>query len=445
MAPIMLIQEDEQMISQLEHSQAAVKSFEQQASVLKAVGEFDDDGDTTDVGCGSASETEDSSGLSGTESSHGGASGVGRRCRFGTTALETIPATPVGTMRQAPVSSPPGLSRAAMRQARDACKRDTLQGVSDSKTEFSAIEDGLASSKPCRFDSTPLGTVPATPPTAAKWKPLAKLVGSPPGLSRASMRQARDACKVGGPTPSSWGAAPMALTISPGGAPMTPPAVRSAKRRAAREALLLRAKQGAALLKAEAHMNCLSADAKEFVPSTLLNADIGSFTLTPNSSEHERAVPNSNDDVAVADQVTGVVQCSASEESSSESSVAESHRCRFGGTALETVPATPVGVAGVASLASPPGLSRAAMRQARDACTSAAAAVATSSWGGCHASTQSAATLAVTPCGKPMTPPALLSAKRRAARDALLAHARQEGPTTWCGQMSHTMSSAVPR
>merc|ERR1719174_1122452 len=94
------------------------------------------------------------------------------------------------------------------------------------------------------------------------------------------MRQTRDACKVGGPTPSSWGAAPTALTISPGGAPMTPPAVRSAKRRAAREALLSRAKQGAALLKAEAHMhrNSLSADVNEFVPTSGLQADTDAFT-----------------------------------------------------------------------------------------------------------------------------------------------------------------------
>lgn len=200
---------------------------------------------------------------------------------------------------------------------------------------------------------------------------------------------------------------------------MTPPALRSAKRRAAREALMLRAKQGAALLKQEAQMqrNALSVDAEEFVPTGVLQADAESLTLAPESCGYEVAAPSFVGDVD-GEQTTDMAQASISEDSSSESSAADGRRCRFGGTALETVPATPVGAVGVGSLASPPGLSRAAMRQARDAYK--AGAVATSSWGDCPASTQSTDTLST----KPMTPLALRSMKRRTVRDALLARAR---------------------
>lgn len=200
---------------------------------------------------------------------------------------------------------------------------------------------------------------------------------------------------------------------------MTPPALRSAKRRAAREALMLRAKQGAALLKQEAQMqrNALSVDAEEFVPTGVLQADAESLTLAPESCGHEVAAASFVGDVD-GEKTTDTAQGSISEDSSSESSAADGRRCRFGGTALETVPATPVGAVGVGSLASPPGLSRAAMRQARDAYK--AGAVATSSWGDCPASTQSTDTLST----KPMTPLALRSMKRRTVRDALLARAR---------------------
>merc|ERR1712070_419969 len=86
-----------------------------------AMSDLEDEGSTTDMGHGCASDTEDS-GLSGTECSRGDAA-LSRNCRFGSSPLETIPATPVGASCTASIASP---TRAAMRQARDACKADVL-------------------------------------------------------------------------------------------------------------------------------------------------------------------------------------------------------------------------------------------------------------------------------------------------------------------------------
>merc|ERR1719326_2399074 len=74
--------------------------------------------EATDIGQGSASETESCSGIS---SEEGGCT-VSKRCRFGETPLGTVPATPTGAVTS--VGSPPGFSRTAMRQARDACKSE---------------------------------------------------------------------------------------------------------------------------------------------------------------------------------------------------------------------------------------------------------------------------------------------------------------------------------
>lgn len=345
---------------------------------------FDDDDETTDVG---GSETESSSGLSGAE-----CGGVARHCRFGTTPLETIPATPVGTAGKPSFGSPPGLSRAAMRQARDACKVDASDVEVESSSDSSAVEleDGLEvatsiSGAKCRFGSTSLETVPATPPQLAKLKTLAQAefgtYSSPPGLSRASMRQARDAVnsqKMPAETSSTY----------------MPPALRSAKKRDAREALLARAKQGAALLKDEAE-----AQRKTSVQKTLFIDELV-------------------EDVSEAGQ-------GSSEDSSSERSAGKLSRCRFGGSALETVPTTP---AAGTSFGSPPGLSRAAMRQARDACMQTGAVLPAA---------PAADRLTISPSGQPLTPPSMRSPKRRSFRDALLARARQEGPPAW--------STAAPR
>jgi len=379
-------------------------------AAFKPAEEFEDGDETTDAGPGSASETESSSGTSCTEGSKLGSRGLGKRCRFGTTPLETIPATPVGTPGIASLSSPPGLSHAELRQARDACKTDALPVLT-------ATEDITASSssRPCRFGSTPLGTVPATPPQVAKFKALAKDVASPPGLSRAAMRQARDVCKFDSLPRPSWGASAdpsvtsTTLATSPCAVPVTPPAVRSAKKRAAREALLQSFKKGAAMLKAEPQIQSIddSADVEKCMLSTV--APKAALIVTGDLADSEGPADPGQD--------------SSSEESSSESSAADGQRCRFGRNSFQTVPATPVGATAPMSLGSPPGLSRAAMRQARDSCK--AGALSTTTW--------------------EETPPALRSAKRQAARDELLARAQQAGPATWGAQTSRAMLSTVPR
>merc|ERR1719345_682639 len=80
--------------------------------------------------------TQELSQLTSGVSSSGGRRGPNRQCRFGTTALETIPATPVATDARPSFGSPPGLSRAALRQARDAVRK-----VVESSSESSATEE----------------------------------------------------------------------------------------------------------------------------------------------------------------------------------------------------------------------------------------------------------------------------------------------------------------
>jgi len=387
-----------------------VETCAHKRSLLPEMVDFENDEETMDMGCGSNSETESSSSMSGTE-----LGAVGSRCRFGCTRLETMPATPVGTACRASQRSPPGLSRTAMRQARDACKVDSVQSRADAGEQTAS----LASGKQCRFGITSFGTIPATPPTEKKLRVLANAVGSPPGLSRASMRQERDACKLGAVPVTSWGAssvpsssAAMALSPTPSGVLLSTTAVRSAKTRAVREAMLLKARQGASQLKFEAESQAEKAPSPVFI-----------------------------DDLDSADQTTDAGNGSTSEEGASDSSSTERRRCRFGGTTLETVPATPSGTTSVVSCRSPPGLSRASLRQARDACKVATVPIA--AWGDCHKSPKlsasSSALLSISACGKPLTPSSLQSAKRRAA----LARLQQQPPMT--GLMFPVALSAEPR
>merc|ERR1711935_1315149 len=159
---------------------------------------------------------------------------------------------------------------------------------------------------------------------------LAKDVGSPPGLSRSSMRQERDACKLDVVPVTSWGAsssssvlppsAAVSLSPMPSGALLSTTAVRSAKTRAAREAMLSKAKQGASLLKFETECQIEKAARRVFV-----------------------------DDLDSAEQTTDAESGNTSEESGFDSSWTERQRCRFGGTTLETVPATPSGSSSLVS------------------------------------------------------------------------------------------------
>jgi len=186
-----------------------------------------DDEETTDIGQGSASETESASGLSCDDN-------LGRRCRFGKTTLETIPATP--SHSSGFPRSPPGLSRASMRQVRDACKSSAGEG--HRQISMSAC----MASNVSRFGASQFETVPKTPVGGAKLKAYKKAFGSPPGLSRTELRRTRDACKVAFPASTSWGSCQTTLTADASG-------------RAPREALL-RIKQEAARLKdlKEAHV-----------------------------------------------------------------------------------------------------------------------------------------------------------------------------------------------
>lgn len=361
-----------------------------------------DDEMTTDVGQTSSSEAESSSGLSGNE----GKRVFVRRCRFGQTVLETIPATPSAGV-SASIASPPGLSFAAMREARDVCKPepmpakalDTKENVTTVLLAGRILESGVEgtisfSDNLCRLNENKFGTVPKTPTNVSRWKAVATAVGSPPGLSRAEMRRTRDACKGAGVTQAAWGSshdtessAKDSWTLASG----------SAKRHTARETLT-RMKQEAALLK-----DSKSASHIGEINESPVNTS-GATTITPEwvAERCEGKMPNSAD----SDDGMDAGQSSSSEgESSCEMGASSGQRCRFGITPLGTIPSTPVG-----GCASPPGLSRKAMRQARDMCKAGGTATA-SSWGTSEA-------LTITPLGKPMTPPpGMRSAQRRASRE----------------------------
>merc|ERR1740117_2851227 len=177
--------------------------------------------------------------------------------------------------------------------------------------------------------------------------------------------------------------------------------------------MLLKAKQGASLLKFEGESQTKKAASPVFI-----------------------------DDLDSAEQTTDAGNGNTSEESASESSSTEKRRCRFGDTTLQTVPATPSGTCSVASCRSPPGLSRASMRQARDACK--VATPPTAAWGECHTPPMRPASitalLSISPCGKPLTPSTLRSAKRRAVQ----ARSQQELPMTSFSPTFPVAMSAEP-
>jgi len=353
---------------------ADVKSTAEKAADVTDIQEMDDDEETTDVGHSEASETESSSGLSGNEA---GRHCMRRRSRFGKISLETIPATPSGagscthskdssmcrfgitsfnTVPKTPANgaasqvasqaSPPGLSRAAMRQARDAhhpVAGPTTADVGD-----------CASSRLCRFGMTTFDTVPKTPAGAAKLKALKEKIGSPPGLSRADMRKDRDTCNAEALKSSSWSSCQVssaeAATIA--GSMFQPPA-RSAK------TMVSKIKQDAARLK---------------------------------QLKAQKDPDNSEEDLD-AGQESGSEEDSATELLSTT----KNKQCRFENTSLGTVPSTPA--AGQMALGSPPGLSRAAMRQARDTRKSGAASAG--GWQSCTGTV-----LTISSSGQPMAPPA---------------------------------------
>jgi len=239
MAPISLIQHavitmsdagDEAQTS--ECIKEPMKVFPDKGAQILAVQDIDDE-PTTDVGQSSASDASE------TESSSGASCGetvatrsLGKRCRFGRSSFATTPVTP-SAATSAP-TSPPGLSRAAMRQARDSCKPDAAKAILVGKS--------------CRFGETAMGTVPNTPIAAAKLKALKKELGSPPGLSHTEMRRDRDACNGEAPSSTQWGGKEHGLTCNP------------SQRSGAHQALV-RIKQEAASLKEMASFRKSGAEA----------------------------------------------------------------------------------------------------------------------------------------------------------------------------------------
>lgn len=278
--------------------------------------------EVTDIGPGSSSETESSSGQSGEECC------ASKQCRFGKSSLETVPATPSAALPS--FGSPPGFSRAAMREARDAYKQ---------------IRNPVSTA---RFGETPFGTEPKTPSGGAKLKALAKAFGSPPGLSRAELRRARDSCKGPSLLPTAWGspAATVDAEVDEVVLTLDLTAAISGRTHSARDRLS-KVKKEASLLK----------------------------ELKSSDSLTKEKVSTSN---------------------ACEPCTSDLHSCRFGSSSLGTIPSTPV--ESQMSLASPPGLSRRAMRQARDACK-----------GGLRTSES---ILTISPFGKPMTPPDAQEARK---------------------------------
>jgi hypothetical protein len=258
-----------------------------------------------------------------------------------------------------------------MREVRDAVKKELAANTTDCQSLSQSLPvDGLTGVTLSRFGETPLGTVPKTPVEKAKWKNLKSIFGSPPGLSRVEKRRARDACKL---APTSWGSSEVLATGVVSGATATFDRLARVKRDAA-------------------NLKDLKANPKDI---------------------EEKALQSSWEFDGDAEEQCGPdLSRSTSEgsEASSEGSVATSQNCRFDCTSLGTMPSTPAMKA--ASLASPPGLSRKAMRQARDSYK--VASLASTTWG-----TQDHQALTINPAGKPMTPPAQRAAKQRAARDSV--------------------------
>lgn len=278
----------------------ALQSLVQDSIIAKANRdiEVDDDEETTDIGQGSSSDSESASGVS----CYDGDSSMSKRCRFGKTVLETIPATPSHGSRAAFPRSPPGLSRTSMRQARDACK--PTEPIVNAYP--SAIGTNVANNV-SRFGASKLETVPKTPVGGAKVKAYKSIFGSPPGLSRAEQRRARDACKMAAPASMSWGTSSAVpngkmppLTVGLGGKP-------------AHHEALVRIKREAALL---SELKAHTADTSESSGEEMLGADHDS------SSEAE-----SFSKVCVTKH-TG-------------------QRCHFGTTPLGTIPSAPASVAPV--------------------------------------------------------------------------------------------------
>jgi len=281
-----------------------------------------------------------------------------KRCLFGENSFGTVPAMRGATSA---VGSPPGLSRAALRRERDSLK---------------------ASANPnARFVETQFGTVPKTPSGASGLQNLAKAFGSPPGLSRSEMRKERDACKAAN-LPTKWTSRDATADTKSSGFLLTP---ESDKHKTATDRLR-EAKQESAWFK----------DLRSGSPSS-----------TRSSSE---ATP-----LRGTSSSSGSMTKESSTDSLSELLASTTHRCCFGTTDLGTVPSASLW--GESKVPSPPGLSRKALRQARDSCKGKLSSD--------HPWTASAGTLlTIKPSGVSL--PKLFSNERRRLAEGGLATLRQD-------------------
>lgn len=184
--------------------------------------------ETTDVGSsgsdGEATSASEST-ISGTEDKmmpqRVATSRLSTRCRFSKTQLETIPGTPVAT---AALPSPPGLSRAAMRRARDNLGTAAVRpppGLPEPEHQAKG-RDALLSTQP-KTTSTPVA--PETSTVSVNQSTLNASPALMDGHALATMPRAQlDA------------AAAAVFTRGPCGNPLTPPC-KSKKRRALRDAV----------------------------------------------------------------------------------------------------------------------------------------------------------------------------------------------------------------
>jgi len=167
----------------------------------------------------------------------------GRSWRCGRAALETIPARPSP-------GSPPGLYAVLDSPgSADVRALNRTQGAVTDAAAWAVIENepgplwprirAVGSGRRRRSGGTPMEMVPGT-----SWVQLQSA-----RKTQTCAITSHEACRTPPMTPPP-SASPAALTVSPCG--MTPPALGVAKKRATREALVLRTKQFASLLQVEA-------------------------------------------------------------------------------------------------------------------------------------------------------------------------------------------------
>jgi hypothetical protein len=363
---------------------------------LTDIGYLEDE-ETTDVGFCNTSDTESSSGMS----CQDGEQSLGRRCRFGGSALGTVPKTPSHASCATLPTSPPGLSRAAMRRARDACKSSARpdRQAPESSSESASVPSvpvSIGASKVCRFGISTFETLPKTPAGGEKLKAYKNVFGSPPGLSHAGLRQDRDACKLGSSSVTSWGSC---------SASQTKTLQQTATRMAPRERLSKMKKEASLLKQQQAQDHSGDEDAPRELDSTAHKC--GAEFSTPFSQELELGSTETGMKVGCTNAE------SSEEEASSDMAAINKHSSRFEETPLRTVPLT--STAAAASCSSP---CRAAMRKSRDLC-------------------KIGAPLTISPSGAPLTPPALRRAKQRVVSDTaavvqknLMTSTLPQAPTT---------------